>query len=134
MEIKYLIISSVLVLLAGICNAVMDNLKFHWYKSVFSTLSNTRWYEPESWKNKYKNRDIEQGEAFCGSTTIFVFVTDAWHFFQMLWRLFLTGAVVVSSFVGVEFSIIWMVGLFTLYSLLYLGAFNSFYDNILNTD
>ena len=39
------------------------------------------WYNGlTSWKLKYKNGDYRQGEAFLGSTTIFVSFTDAPHF------------------------------------------------------
>jgi len=34
---------------------------------------------PDSWKNKYKNRDPSQGEAFLGAKTFLVWLTDGWH-------------------------------------------------------
>jgi len=46
------------------------------------------WAGHESWINKYKNGDKEQGPKFPGSTTVFVWVTDGWHFFQ---AIFLSG-------------------------------------------
>ena len=32
-----------------------------------------------SWTNKYKNHDPQQGAAFIGSTTVFVWTTDLYH-------------------------------------------------------
>jgi hypothetical protein len=42
------------------------------------------WNGKQSHFNKYKNRDISQGPAFFGSTTVFVAVTDAPHAFNFL--------------------------------------------------
>ncbi|MBC8315548.1 MAG: hypothetical protein H8E51_08590 [Bacteroidetes bacterium] len=79
----FLIILLVLLTIAGIGKSIMDTLQFHFSASIFKNKGH--WWNPkDSWKNKYKNRDPNQGEAFPGSTTIFVFVTDAWHFFQFI--------------------------------------------------
>ena len=51
---------------------------------LVSPMSAYWWYQPQMWKNKYKNRRKEDGPAFPGSTWIFVWVTDSFHFFQML--------------------------------------------------
>ena len=42
------------------------------------------WNKDESWRNKWKNGDPLQGERFLGSSTVFVWATDGWHFFQSL--------------------------------------------------
>ena len=77
-------ISYSFIILASIFNAVMDILQYKYSQSVFNNLSNKWWNPKISWKNKYKNGLKEQGPAFVGSTTIFVFITDAWHFFKTL--------------------------------------------------
>jgi len=87
-------VSLIFIFLAAVCNSIMDKLQFHFSKSVFSA-SNSSWWDPStSWRNKWKNGDSKQGEKFFGSSTIFVFTTDAWHFFQSLMLLFFTCAVV----------------------------------------
>ena len=70
--------------LAGICNAIMDSILFHWDKSIFKGSKLEWWANPEvSYKNKWKNHsNSEDGEKFPGSSTIFVFITDLWHFAQ----------------------------------------------------
>ena len=42
------------------------------------------WFFDESiaWKNKWKNRDPNQGERFLGSSTFLVFLTSGWHLSQ----------------------------------------------------
>ena len=70
--------------LAGMCNAIMDTLVFHWDTSIFKGSKYEWWANPEiSYRNKWKNNsNSEDGEKFLGSSTIFVWVTDLWHFAQ----------------------------------------------------
>lgn len=81
-----LIVATVLVILSAIFEAVMDTLSFHYYVSRFNTfILNDKFWNPElSHLNKYKDSNPDQGEKFLGSTTIFVFRTDAWHLFKFL--------------------------------------------------
>lgn len=93
--------------LAGICNAIMDSILFHWDKSIFKGSKLEWWANPEvSYKNKWKNHsNSEDGEKFPGSSTIFVWVTDLWHFAQsfmitffVLGVLFYDGIVVIKGY------------------------------------
>lgn len=59
---------------------------------------NMQWWDArESWKNKYKNNDPRQGQAFPGSMGAFVWVTDAKHLFGGIYRvsMFASGVVAV---------------------------------------
>lgn len=77
-------ISLIFLFVAGIFKAIIDTLQFHFETSIFKNF-NQKWWNPSiSWKNKWKNGDPKQGERFLGSSTIFVSLTDAWHFFQHL--------------------------------------------------
>ena len=69
-------------LLAAFCKGIMDTLQFHYYSSSFADRDPLFWNPKESWKNKYKNGDPDQGPKFLFSTTWLVFLTDAWHLFQ----------------------------------------------------
>jgi hypothetical protein len=93
--------------LAGICNAIMDSILFHWDKSIFKGSKLEWWANPKvSYKNKWKNHsNSEDGEKFPGSSTIFVWVTDLWHFAQsfmitffVLGALFYDGIVVIKGY------------------------------------
>ncbi len=42
------------------------------------------WYLHESWHNKYKNGNPEEGKAFPLSTTVLVGFTDGWHLTNMI--------------------------------------------------
>jgi hypothetical protein len=116
-------ITLALVLFAGLCNANMDALKFRW--------GHYRWAErlykyagPNSWKNKYKQRDPEQGPRFFLSTTALVFLTDFWHLSQFLWRISMTLAIV---FYGPHFGPIID---FLILSAAYLLMFNLGFEKI----
>ncbi|MFW6246618.1 MAG: hypothetical protein ACOC22_00380 [bacterium] len=75
----------ILIIIAGISNAIMDTLQFRYSRSIFSKFKNQQWWNPTlSWRNKWKNGDYSQGERFWGSSRWFVRFTDAWHFFQGL--------------------------------------------------
>jgi hypothetical protein len=79
-------VSIFFIALAGICNSIMDTIQFKFIESIFSKYPKLRqWSNPTfSWKNKWKNGDPKQGERFLGSSTMFVWVTDLWHFSQSL--------------------------------------------------
>lgn len=79
------IIIVLLLIISAISKSIMDLINFKFSDSVFSKLRNKEWFDPsESWKNKYKDRDPQKGAAFFGSTTFLSWITDAWHFFQMI--------------------------------------------------
>ena len=110
-----------LLIAAGIGKAIMDVTRFRFATSVFAKYVNSFWVNPEiSWRNKYKNRDPQQGEAFPGSTTIFVFVTDLWHFSQFIflrcilfvpvfYALFSRHYTTLSGFCGLHHWSMWIV-------------------------
>lgn len=81
-----LVIRSLFFLLAGIANAYMDKLQFHYSTSVFPQSGKRRqWYDPEiSWRNKYKDYPDDKRPAFFLSKNFLVFLTDAWHFWQFI--------------------------------------------------
>lgn len=83
-----------LIIIAAISNSSMDTLQFHYSTSIFKNFKNQNFFNPElSWKNKWymDSKGNILGEKFLGSSTIFTFLTDAWHFFKfiMLTSIFL---------------------------------------------
>ena len=85
------------VILFAVCNAIMDVLQFRYSTSVFKSMSAAYWDPKLSWKNKWKNGNSNEGENFIGSSTIFVFMTDAWHLAKSLMLLFICLAIVFYS-------------------------------------
>ena len=75
-----------LIILAAFFNSLMDVLQFRYSRSVFPQEGvQQEFFDPDlSWRNKWKNGNPEEGEAYPGSSTVFVLFTDAWHLFQFL--------------------------------------------------
>jgi hypothetical protein len=84
MEIVFLIAGLILIVLAAVSESIMDKLQFHYEKSIFSNESYKQafWDPSKSWVNKWKE-DLKT-EKFLGSSTLFVFTTDAWHLFKFI--------------------------------------------------
>lgn len=74
----------ILAVLAGVSEAVMDKLNFHYENSVFKRLKGSFWDPSISWQNKWKEGDKNKGERFFGSSTFLVFLTDGWHLFKVI--------------------------------------------------
>ena len=83
MEIAATVLAFILVAFAAACEAIMDKIQFHYATSIFSNPAKYKqlfWNPNESWKNKWA--DDWKTERFPGSSTIFVFTTDAWHLYK----------------------------------------------------
>jgi hypothetical protein len=85
-----LILGYVSIVISAMSEAAMDTLQFHYDKSIFNQAkyNQTFWNPIISWKNKWKD-DTYKTEKFMGSTTIFVFVTDAWHLLKFIKNSFI---------------------------------------------
>jgi hypothetical protein len=84
----------VLFILAGVSEAVMDKLQFHYDLSIFKNMKNQLFWNPLlSWKNKYKDGDPLKGEKFFLSKSLLVGFTDAWHLFKLLRTLFIFSGI-----------------------------------------
>ncbi len=115
---------------AAASNAVMDTLSFRYEKSVFAAVGMDQvWFNPKlSWRNKWKGGDPASGEAYPGSSTVFVAFTDAWHTFKSL-TIFFVIAAVIAPFTAV-FSMKWPLGIAVLIGLkiLYGVIFESLFS------
>ena len=88
-------VTLILISIAAVAKAVMDKLQFHYGLSIFSRFENQYFWNPNlSWMNKWKDGERKNGEKFPGSSTIFVFTTDAWHLFQAIMLTCLFAAIV----------------------------------------
>jgi hypothetical protein len=84
-ERSAIIIVILLFMSGAFFNSIMDVLQFRYEKSIFKNNVNQQFFNPKiSWRNKWKDGDPEKGEAYPGSSTVFVLFTDAWHLAQFL--------------------------------------------------
>ena len=125
-------VSLLLLVFAGICNAVMDVLKTRYNTSIFTSWPNQNWLKPSlSWRNKWKNGDPSQGPKFFGSTTFLVWITDFWHLAKFLMLMAISLAIVFRfpMLALVEINIWWLD--FIIYYLIFTITFEIFYSKVL---
>lgn len=119
-------ISIILLMIAGICNSIMDVLKTRFNKSIFQGKNPASWIDPAmSWPNKWKNGKKDQGERFPGSSTVFVFVTDLWHLAKMIMLVAIMFAAVLYNPI-----LVWWIDWFILYCSFTI-PFEIFYSKVL---
>jgi len=116
-------ISFILMFIAGVANACMDVIKYHWDKCIFTTWSNQNWINPAlSWPNKWKPK-TKLGDLIM--STILVWVTDFWHFCK---ALMLTA--IMASIIFYTPLINWWIDFILLYSIFTI-TFELFFSKIL---
>ena len=129
MTTTLIILSIVFAIISGISKAICDlseeaKIKF---KNEFY------WIKIYSWKNKYKldskNNIISKNgkyvERFFGSSRWFVFLTDAWHLFGLIFRLsFATSFTCIGVLISISY---WYIfGILAVY-LLFAVIFHIFH-------
>ena len=95
MVILTTILAFLLLFIAGVSKAIMDKVNFHFPESIFIKYNGQFWNPVYSSLNKYKDGMKKFGPKFLGSTTVFVWTTDAWHLFQMLYGISFASAFVI---------------------------------------
>ena len=99
-----LIFLTILAILLGLTKACSDLMAHDKWAIRLPKFTNSYFNNVSiTWANKYKNKDKSQGEAFIGSTTLFVFLTDGWHLFNMLnqvclFLIFILLPITINSF------------------------------------
>ena len=132
------------MIIGGISKSIIDTLNFHYEVSVFSKIpKESKWYNwfkspDKTWTNKYEDGDKSKGEKFLGSTTIFVFTADAWHFFQMI--MLSCFQISMAIFIGLgiylyfNLGIIYFIGIsslsFIVFKLIFSITFEMFWCRI----
>ena len=129
-------VSIIFFILAGICNAIMDKINFHWDDSIFKGSRFEQWANPSvSYRNKWKNHSNSLGgERFPGSSTIFVWTTDLWHFAQsFMISFFILGGLFYEGGLVTVFDPFWVNTLidFILFKLVFSLTFELFWSTIL---
>lgn len=88
----------ILVVVFGLSKAICDISECCYSNSKLSKLNPLFWDKHTSWKNKWKNGDYTQGEKVLGSSTFLVWITDAWHLFNVLsYTSIFTSGILIAS-------------------------------------
>ena len=82
------ITAALLIILGGMSYGLKETVTHHYpaFEARFPHADQSWWNPALSWHNKYEGGIPAQGPAFWGSTTVFVFVTDAYHLFGAIDR------------------------------------------------
>lgn len=120
------IIGLLLVIISAISESIMDKIQFHFKKSVFSGegFNQLFWNPQTSWKNKWDST-LKKPKFFL-STTMLVFLTDAWHLFKFVRNTALFIGLPVMCLSGINILIV-MAAARIAYGL----AFTLMFDRIL---
>ena len=128
-------LSILFFILAGASNAIMDKILFHWDRSIFKGTKFEQWANPKvSYKNKWKNKSNSlDGEKFPGSSTIFVWTTDLWHFAQsFMITFFVLGALFYDGVSSIEgFPILSLIIDYVLLKMAFSISFEIFWSKVL---
>jgi hypothetical protein len=108
-----MIAAIILLFISFSAYAIMWTLQFHFSESVFKNLNRYYWNPVYSWANKWKQEintnnirviglfeyysNGKPKERFFGSSTFFVWLTDAFHLFQCI---FLNSLILAFGFIA----------------------------------
>ena len=114
----------------------MDKTAWHYHKSIFVQYPKlNQWANPiNSWKNKWNlTHDGEvTGERFLGSSTVFVFTTDLWHFSQFLmWNLVICAIVFYQPMFEIYNDLVTNLIHFVIFKITFSSIFELFFRIIL---
>lgn len=126
-----MVYSLIFIMLAAICNAIMDTITYHWYSSVFCGNVNRIWWDPEiSWRNKYK-----QQEPYNGLRKWWIFdvpCTDAWYTFKSSMVVLIVLAIITFDCTIIRFWYEYIIMIIA-YGLMWNLTFNLFYNKLLKS-
>jgi hypothetical protein len=133
-------VSMLCIILAAICNAIMDKLAHHYDNSIFSELNRQFWDPKISWKNKYEWNGYfaayvrKQWKLFGISFNIHPAFTDAWHLFKSSMIILLALAIVTYDGIIPFFGNVYITLIidFLFIGFLWNRVFLLFYKTILN--
>ena len=120
-----------LIAVAGVADGVNQAINHDYaaFQRTFPDANDDFWNPAVSWKNKYKNHDSRQGEAFIGSTTLLVSFTDGNHLTRMINHTCLIGGIAIRPW-GQKEKWYWYVADFAASMLVYKGTMTLTYEMI----
>lgn len=88
----YYIFLSICFIVNGIGKAVSDSMIVgHWEATIFSKYKG--FFGRNDGASKYKDGDPLKGDRFFLSSTLLVFLTDAWHLFNLVQKISIVGII-----------------------------------------
>ena len=94
---KNKILTGSLVFVGGAAKGFNETLHFNYktFETAFPGI-NKQWFDPkESWRNKYKGGDPDNGPRFFLSTSVLVMFTDQYHLNNFIHRTAIVSALII---------------------------------------
>lgn len=132
--------SLIFLILASICNAVMDKSVHHYNSSIFSRFKNQKWWNGEiSWKNKYVDGDYSKGRVkWFFDLNKPVQLTDAFHFFKMWMVLFISLSIITFNkclvLINCRYEWYNFLILLSIYGTVWNVTFSLFYNRVFSIE
>ena len=125
-------LSLIFLMLAAICNAIMDTSVHHYSTSILNEYNPIWWDGSISWKNKYIDGDFTKGRIkWFKYINKPVQLTDAFHFFKMLMIIFICLSIITfdkcSILVNCEYHLFTSLIVLSLYGLIWNVTFSFIY-------
>jgi hypothetical protein len=129
----------IFIIIAAICNAIMDTLWHHYDKSIFGDLNPMFWNPKVSWRLKYKDHKPTEGRIKWDLGLFKInkpsAISDAWHIFKTANIISLISAISI-AFLNIPIetplhSFLDFLILTTVLGTLRNYTFSLFYDKIL---
>ena len=128
-----MVYSLIFIMLAAICNAIMDKITYHWYSSVFCSNVDITWWNPEiSWLNKHVNKNPNMPIKKICWGLFDVPCTDAWHTFKSSMVVLIVLAIVTFDCTIVRFWYEYIIMIIA-FGLMWNLTFNLFYNKLLKS-
>jgi len=128
--IKPIAFRSGLMIVSGFSDGTAEVLRINYsrFEARFPNANGQYWNPNESYKNKWKNGDINQGEKFFLSSTALVWTTDGYHMARMVRNCTMVAAVTIP--IGKHKPRKWYsyVAESAIYYVSYTAGFNLAYD------
>lgn len=121
-----------LVFMSGASDGMSQTLAFHYqyFQNDYPSANQNYWNPDSSWYNKWENGDPAQGENFIGSSTVFVWTTDAYHLFRTISKTSLVSGISFGTLININDNKNWWIYItdFVLYSVAYSAGFHLTYS------
>jgi len=126
-HILVLIISAILLFMAGIAKGIQDTLQFHFSESPFAKKNEDFWNPERSWTNKYKDWPEDMRPRFWGAKTFLVFLTDGWHLFSTIELTCIQAAVALPAVAALGVPMWWSLPAIAVLKLVFGAGFRIYY-------
>lgn len=131
-DLKPVLIRSGILMLSGGFDATAEVLRINYdqFAKVHPNANQNFWNPNESWRNKWKNGDPNQGEKYFFASTALVWTTDAYHLARTGRNITAMSAIIIPIGKRHKKPFKQYAAEFVIYYVSYTAGFNLVYNGI----